>query len=170
MMDKQAVYDELERARTTFRAFVDQMTREDLARRSNGTRWTNRQLLFHMLFGYMVVSRLMWMVKLFGRLPNRATKPFAALLNLATSPFNFINYVGSVGGGMLYRPGRMVTSMDRLTAKLARRLARESDPSLSRGMYYPTRWDPFFLEYMTVADLYPYPTQHFDFHARQLSL
>jgi hypothetical protein len=37
-------------------------------------------------------------------------------------------------------------------------------------MYYPSGWDPFFREYMTVAHLYHYPVQHFDWHARQLSL
>jgi hypothetical protein len=37
-------------------------------------------------------------------------------------------------------------------------------------MYYPVRWDPFFKDFMTVADIYHYPTQHFDFHQRQLTL
>jgi hypothetical protein len=37
-------------------------------------------------------------------------------------------------------------------------------------MYYPTCWDPFFKEYMTLADVYRFPTQHFDFHRRQLTL
>lgn len=33
-----------------------------------------------------------------------------------------------------------------------------------------TRWDPFFNDYMTLADVYRYPTQHFRFHEQQLSL
>jgi len=37
-------------------------------------------------------------------------------------------------------------------------------------MHYPTRWDPFFREYMTLGELFRYPTQHFDFHRRQLTL
>ena len=37
-------------------------------------------------------------------------------------------------------------------------------------MHYPTRWDPFFTGYMTLADLYRYPTRHYDFHRRQLTL
>ncbi|MET9856811.1 hypothetical protein ABZY57_28240 [Streptomyces sp. NPDC006450] len=32
------------------------------------------------------------------------------------------------------------------------------------------RRDPFFKDFMTLADLYRYPTQHFDFHRRQLTL
>ena len=37
-------------------------------------------------------------------------------------------------------------------------------------MYYPASWDPFFVRYMTLYDLYRYPTRHFDFHQRQLTL
>jgi hypothetical protein len=37
-------------------------------------------------------------------------------------------------------------------------------------MYYPTRWDPHFREYMTLADVYRYPGQHYDHHHRQLTL
>ena len=37
-------------------------------------------------------------------------------------------------------------------------------------MYYLTRWDPYFREYMTLADVYRYPGQHYDHHRRQLTL
>ena len=53
---------------------------------------------------------------------------------------------------------------------LQRKRARENDADFGRGMYYPTRWDPFFEDYMTLEDVYRYPGQHFDFHARQLTL
>ena len=36
-------------------------------------------------------------------------------------------------------------------------------------MSFPTRWDPFFTPTMTLAEVYHYPTQHFDFHRGQLS-
>jgi hypothetical protein len=55
-------------------------------------------------------------------------------------------------------------------AKSHRRLDAESDVGLARGMHYPTRWDPFFADYMTLVDVYRFPTQHFDFHRRQLTL
>ena len=35
-----------------------------------GTRWTSEQLLFHMVFGYMIVQRLLILVKVFSRLPD----------------------------------------------------------------------------------------------------
>jgi hypothetical protein len=55
-------------------------------------------------------------------------------------------------------------------AALSRRLDHESESSLSRSMPFPDRWDPFFTPLMTVHEVYAYPTQHFDFHAKQLSL
>lgn len=57
-----------------------------------------------------------------------------------------------------------------LTTALATSLEKESEHSLAREMAFPTRWDPFFAPAMTVAGVYAYPTRHFDFHARQLSL
>jgi hypothetical protein len=36
-------------------------------------------------------------------------------------------------------------------------------------MHYPTRWDPFFQDFMTLADIYRFPVRHFDFHRRQLT-
>jgi len=56
------------------------------------------------------------------------------------------------------------------TAWLELDAGRQTAQRLSRGMHYPTRWDPYFKDFMTLADLYRYPTQHFDHHDRQLSL
>ncbi len=168
-VDKLAVHEELERVRAGFARHIAAMTPADLDRVSNGTRWTNRQLLFHMLFGYIIVRRLIWMVKLLSHLPNFATTPFATLLNAATKPFNWLNYIGPVGAARIISPARMQRWLDRLTVWLERDMNRQTATGLGRGMYYPTRWDPYFKRYMTLADLYRYPTQHFDHHDRQLS-
>ena len=48
-VDREAIYEELRRARVTFRRLVEEASPADLARGSSGTRWTNQQLLFHML-------------------------------------------------------------------------------------------------------------------------
>ncbi|MFF7647315.1 hypothetical protein [Streptomyces canus] len=61
-------------------------------------------------------------------------------------------------------------AFDHVTASLQRQLASESEVDLARGRHYPVRWDPFFKDFMTLADIYRYPTQHFDFHLRQLTL
>ena len=47
---------------------------------------------------------------------------------------------------------------------------RSTDEALRRGMHFPTQWDSFVNDYMTLEDVYRYPGQHFDFHAHQLTL
>ena len=143
---------------------------EALRRRSAGTRWSNEELLYHMVFGYIVVLALLPLVRLFGRLPVSANRGFARLLNAGTAPFDVVNYWGSKGGARIFNRRRMAAKLRRLTSALERRLDREPESGLSLRMYFPTRWDPFFKETMTLADVYAYPVAHFDFHAAQLSL
>lgn len=63
----------------------------------------------------------------------------------------------------------MGAKLDRVVGSLQRRLAREHDADFTRGMHYPTRWDPFFEDFMTL-EVYRYPGRHFDFHAHQITL
>ncbi|MBT2452609.1 DinB family protein [Streptomyces sp. ISL-43] len=170
LLDRRAVHDELERARTTFHHLLDGASETDLARPTRGTRWNNEQLLFHMIFGYMVVLALLLLVRLFGRLPRGISRAFAALLNAATRLFDVINYLGPLGAVKVYGRRRMGVKFDRVIETLHRRLDAESEADLARGMHYPVRWDPFFKDFMTVADIYRYPARHFDFHREQLTL
>lgn len=64
----------------------------------------------------------------------------------------------------------MGAKFDRVVRGLHRRLRAESEADLQRGMHYPVRWDPFFKDFMTLADVYHFATQHFDFHHRQLTI
>ena len=168
--DTEAVREQMGQDRATFRRLLDSATDADLRRPSNGTKWTNQQLLFHMLFGYLIVRTLLLLTKLFGRLPDRFSRAFARLLDAMRRPFHVINYLGSRVGGRVFGPARMGRTLDRVIANLQGHLTRESPTALRRAMHYPTSWDPFFKDYMTLADLYCYPTQHFDHHRRQLSL
>jgi len=170
VVDKDTVHAELDRARAAFHQLLDGATEEELRRPSNGTRWTNRQLLFHMLLGYLILRALLTLVRVFDRLPAGVSRAYAQLLNRATRPFDAVNYAGSALGGTLLTPRRMGAMFDRVIEALHRRLDTETDGDLARGMHYPTRWDPFFREYMTLADVYRFPTRHFDFHRRQLTL
>jgi hypothetical protein len=154
----------------TFHRLLDQATDADLARRSNGTRWTNRQLLFYMLLGYLILRALRNLVRLISRLPAGAGRGWARLLNANTTAFDTANYLGSWAGGTVLGRRAQAALFDRVIAALHRRLDAETDTDLARGMPYPTRWDPFFREFMTLADLYRFPTQHFDFHHAQLTL
>jgi hypothetical protein len=169
-MDRSLTHDELERARLTFRQLLVQADEADLRRQSNGTRWTNRQLLFHMLLGYLIVRALLRLVRIFGRLPRGASRAYARLLNATTRPFDAVNFFGSYLGGSALSLNRMTTMFDHVIAKLHQRLDAETETDLARGMHYPTSWDPFFKDYMTLADVYRFPTQHFDFHQQQLTL
>jgi hypothetical protein len=167
---KQELLDELESVRAEYSLLVKAMSNDDLGRKSIGTRWTNRELLFHMLFGYLIVRTLLRFCVVLIRFAPETTKPGAVLLDSLVGPFNWINYVGSAIGGKLLTPSRMVTRMDRVTQTIERSLRKASNDVLSHGMYFPTKWDPFFRHCMTIADLYHYPTQHFEFHKTQLNI
>ena len=169
-LDRQAVHDELDRVQADFRQLLGQATRADLARRTDGTRWTNEQLLFHMLFGYIIVRALLPLVAVFGRLPPGASRGYARLLDAATRPFDLINYLGPCVAVHIYGYRRMAAKLDRVLGALHRQIDAATPADLARGMRYPTRWDPFFTGYMTLADLFRYPTKHYDFHRRQLTL
>lgn len=169
-MDRQAVHQDLERARSTFHDLHAQATPADLKRRSCGTRWNNQQLLFHMLLGYLIIRSLGNLVRLFGRLPPGVGRAWARTLNAGTGPFDVANFLGSwAGGSTLGRRGQTVL-FDRVIAALHCRLDHETDADLARGMPFPTRWDPYFKPYMALADVYAFPTQHFEHHRRQLTL
>ena len=169
ILDRAAVHDELERARIEFRELLDKASAASLRRRSNGTRWTNRQLLFHMLFGYLIVHTLMPLVHAFGKRPASWSRRFAAILDAGQRPFHLINYLGSCGGGQLLPTSTMIKLMDRIIHALRRKLAAETDDSLALTMHFPSAWDPYFHDTMSVFDVYHYGTQHFDHHRKQLS-
>jgi hypothetical protein len=169
-MDRAAVHEEMEQARLTFRYLVSQAAPADMRRHTNGTRWTNRQLLFHMLFGYLIVRTLMPLVHGFGQLPPAWSRRFAATLNAGRRPFHLINYLGSCGGGLVLPTPAMTALMDRTIRTLQRKLAGETEEGLALTMHFPTSWDPYFQDTMSVFDVYHYGTQHFDHHRTQLTL
>ncbi len=142
----------------------------ELRRRTDGTRWTNRQMLWHMVFGYVIVQRLLPGVRAFGRMDEAYSRRFAKALNAGTRPFHVINYLGGCGGALVFYGPRLTRLLDRIVDRLHYRLDAETDESLGRRMHFPTRWDPFFADTMTVADVYHYGTQHYDFHRTQLTL
>jgi hypothetical protein len=169
-MDRQAVHSELDAARMAFRALLGGASDEGLRRRSAGTRWSNKQLLFHMLLGYLIIRALRNLVVMFSRLPEPVGRSYARALNAVTVPFDAVNFAGAWLAGQVLPRRVMLTMFDHVIAALHRRLDKESEETLTRSMYYPTRWDPFFREVMTLADVYHFPTQHFDFHRAQLTL
>lgn len=168
--DRRAIHEELERARADLHHLVASATTADLRRQTDGTRWTNQQMLWHMVFGYLIVSRLLRLVGLFGRLPDSFSRAFAKLLNAGTRPFHHINYLGSVGGALVFHGPRLTRQLDRTIDRLHRRLDAESDAALARRMHFPVGWDTFFRDTMTMEEVFRYGTQHYDFHRAQLTL
>jgi hypothetical protein len=169
-MTPASIASEIRDARDDFHRLVDEATTLELRRRSDGTRWTNEQLLFHMLFGYLVVRTLLWLVRGMAMLPEAYSRRFARGLNAATRPFHVVNYLGSVGGARVLGYGGMERVMDLVTGSLIGTLGQASDQQLARGMHFPVDWDPYFRDYMTVHDVLHYATQHYQHHRKQLTL
>lgn len=167
---KAAIRAELEATRAAFHAISHSLSASDRQRPSRNAAWTNGEVLFHITFAFMLLSALLWLVLLFGRLPRQWSKPFAALLNRSTPLFNRINALGPHIGGRLYRGDRLDRKYDRGHARILRLLDAIPERDMHRGMYYPDRWDGLFHPYMTLADLFLYPTIHFEFHRDQLAL
>jgi hypothetical protein len=159
----------MEQALARLHALLATADAEDLRRGSRGTRWTNEQLLYHMVFGYLIVRTLLPLVRVVSRLPPAVGRGWAALLDSATRPFHVINHWGSVGGARVFDHSRMGPLADRTVAALQRNLAKESEAALRRGMPFPAGWDPYF-GYLTLAEVYRYATRHFEHHRRQLTL
>jgi hypothetical protein len=168
-MDTRDTDGDYERIARDFRALLDSATTAELRAGSNGTKWTNEQLLFHMLFGFLLVRALLVLVKGFARLPDAASRFFAALLNVGTRPFHVVNYLSALPGAKVLSNRAMGSLMDSTISHLRARLTLETDRTLALTMHFPTRWDPYFNDVMTVAEIYDCPTKHYDHPRRPLT-
>jgi hypothetical protein len=169
-ISRAAIREELLAAAAHFRRLCETAGPQRLELRTEGTRWTNREMLFHLLIGYLVVRTLLPLVWLLTRMPLAVRRGFAATLNAGARPFHLVNYLGSVGGGHVLSLPRTASLFDRTCRRLADRLAHASDADLARTTPFPARWDPFFTDRMSLLDIYHYPWQHFAFHEQQLTL
>jgi hypothetical protein len=169
-VDREAIVSELEASCAVLHELLAGADPADLRRGSQGTDWTNEELLFHMVFGFVIVRTLVPLVRLMGRLPAWVGRGFAAVLESTRRPFHVINFWGSRIGARVFSARRMGGLCDRVVAALRRSLEHEPEENLRRGMPFPTSWDPYFTPYMTLAEVYRYPNLHFEHHRRQLTL
>jgi DinB family protein len=169
-IDRAAIAADLEKARIDFQHLIEMVDDDEWVKPTKGTRWNNEELLFHMVFGYVVVQRLLLLLRLFDRLPDSFSLGYARMLNAATPAFDVVNYYGSRFAARIYNRKRMAAKLDREINSLQRSLRRAPEDAFRRGMHYPNDWDPYFRDYMTLEDLYRYPSQHYDHHRRQLTL
>ena len=122
-----------------------------------------------MLFGFLLVRALLVLVKAFGRLPDAISDAFAAALNAGTRPFHALNYLCALPGARVLSEHAMSKLMDSTIGHLRASLQGESARTLTLAMHFPTGWDPYFNDVMTIADVYRYPIQHYEHHHRQLT-
>jgi hypothetical protein len=166
---KEAIFKELERTRLAFHTLLASLTEQDFQKQSLNPGWTNGEILAHMTFGLMIVNVLLPLARLWGKLPKGSSKWFAWLLNAWVGPFNWINAVGARGQGRFFTRKRIVKIFDRIYFSLLKKINSVKEDEWERGMYYPTKWDPNFDEFMTLEKLFHYSVTHFNFHLNQIS-
>lgn len=160
---------QLDTTRAQFHTILDWLSEQDFQKQSLNPGWTNGEIIAHMTFGFIVVNVLLPMARLWGRLPKVSSKWFARLLNLLTGPFNWINALGARGQGKVFTYQRVGRIYDRVYFSLVKKAHSIRDDEWERGMYYPTKWDENFEEFMTLEKIFRYPVRHFNFHLTQIA-
>ena len=166
---RQKIRKELETARARFHQLHQSLSEEDFQKQSLNPGWTNGEIMAHMAFGFLILNALLPMARFWGRLPKGSSKWFARLLNAFTGPFNWFNMLGARGQGKVFTYQRVLNVFDRAYVSLSRKLDSVKDDEWTHGMYYPTRWDPNFYEFMTLEKLFHYPVTHFNLHLGQIA-
>lgn len=153
-----------------FEMLISRSTPGALEAPSNGTRWTNRELLFHMWFGQRIARVLIPMIGGFSRLPPPVSRRHAQLLTAMSRPYEWVNYAGSVAGARVGGLDRARRWMAHDTAAILRWADTASDDDLARGMSVPARWDPYFTPWMSRRDLLEWAPKHYRHHRAQLTI
>jgi DinB superfamily len=159
---------ELEAARQEFYDMVASISEPGWAKPSHNPGWTNGQLLFHVLLGFILVLPLAGLLVFFGHLPAVCSRIFAAILNFSTPFFNRINAVGPRAGARLLGRAGLIRSFDQVHGTILERLERVRPGDWALTMHYPTRWDSSFKMPMHMEDLFRYPVDHLRHHRHQL--
>ena len=160
----------LEWIRDDYCRIVPAATSSELDGRSDGTKWTNRELLFHMWFGQRIARAMVPVMGGFSHLPPAASRGYAALLTAATRPYEWVNYAGGVGGARFAGLDRAQRWMVGDTNWLIHWGDRATAADLARGMSVPPGWDPYFAAWMSRADLLAWAPTHYRHHRAQLTL
>src|SRR6266536_6160238 len=85
---------DIESARLTFHLLVNSLPDSALNKRSANPGWTNGQIIWHIVFAFILTPILIVILRFFGRLPRRWSKLFASALNYSTPVFNLVNAIG----------------------------------------------------------------------------
>jgi hypothetical protein len=163
------IRDELEETRREFHALLTSLSAADWDAPSRNPAWTNGQVVFHMLFAFLLIPSLFWLIRFWSRLPDSYSRAFARMLDFSTPLFNRVNALGPRGQAVVFGRRRAGPIYDRVHRSILRQVDSIKDDDWGRGMSYPRRWDPDFGAFMTFESLFRYPTQHFRRHRAQLS-
>ena len=166
---RKEIRGQLEAAQTSFHNLLASLSEQDLKKQSLNPGWTNGEILAHMTFGFIVINVLLPMARLWGRLPKDSSKWFAWLLNSFTAVFNWFNMLGARGQGKVFTYQRIGKIFDSVHVSLLKKIDSIKDDEWEHGMYYPTKWDSSFDEFMTLERLFRYPISHFHFHRKQIA-
>lgn len=160
--------DDLESARQEFHQMIDLVPNEAWTAPSNNAGWTNGQLLFHILLGFILVRPLASLIVFFGHLPGSWSRVFAGLLDWSTPVFHRINALGPRAAARILGRTGVVRTFDHVHRGILTRLERVQPSQWALTMHYPVRWDPRFREDMRLEDLFRYPVNHLRHHRTQL--
>jgi hypothetical protein len=164
-----AIKSKLDQTRSEFHVLLISLSEKDLKLRSKNEGWTNGEILFHIVFAFLLVLTLVPMMRFWSRLPKCYSKNFASVLNFCTVPFNWVNGFAPRMARTIFKRKRLGDLFDRIYSRLIKLLESTKASEWESGMYYPDKWDPLFDEYMTLEKLFYYPIRHFEFHAGQIS-
>lgn len=166
---KKDLLKEYEKTHQDFHSLLNSISEEDLKKKSLNSGWTNGEILFHMLLGFIILYSLIPLTRIFGKLPKSFSKVFAALLNLSTPLFNWMNALGARGGGTIFNQSKTSKRFNKTYDALIRKLNSINDDEWNKGMHYPTKWDSLFDDYMTLEKLFYFPLKHFKYHLKQIN-
>ncbi|HEX6728466.1 MAG TPA: DinB family protein [Pyrinomonadaceae bacterium] len=159
---------ELEAGREEFHSMADAISEPGWNESSNNPGWTNGQVLFHILLGFILVLPLSWLLIFFGHLPRVCGKAFAAILNFSTPLFHWINKIGPRAAARVLGRNGVIRMFGQVHRAILIRLERVRSSQWALSMHFPTRWDPRFRADMRLEDLFFYPVAHLRHHSAQL--
>ncbi len=164
------VRDDLAWVAADFASLLRSAQADELDAPSVGTRWTNRQLLFHMLLGQRITRMVLVVMGGFSRLPPGASRGWSRVMAAFTRPYNELNWFGGVVGGRITGVASMRRQMDGVTRTILNWYDHADMQALRRGMTVASSWDPYFTPWMDRADLLRWAPRHYRHHRGQLSL
>ncbi|BCT75153.1 hypothetical protein SCMU_09950 [Sinomonas cyclohexanicum] len=153
-----------------FGLIVGTVQASELGAPTRGTRWTNRQLLFHMVLGQNIALTSIPLFGAFSRLPPAASRAWSAALEACTGPYDWVNWAGAVAGARVLGVGAMGRMMDRTTRVIVNWYDRAGPGALARGMSVPPSWDPYFSDWMDRRGILEWAPKHYRHHRGQLTL